>query len=61
MSQCLSARLERPQFVWTGDGRADQLAKYAQGCDVFVSEMTVDMVNLWAMKQGVRRCWAADD
>jgi len=41
-------------FVWTGDGKPDQLtAKYAQGCDVFVSEMTVDMVNLWAMKQGV--------
>ncbi len=41
-------------FVWTGDGRPDQLtAKYAKGCDVFVTEMAVDMVNLWALKQGV--------
>ncbi len=30
-------------FVWTGDGRPDQLtAKYAKGADVFVSEMAVD-------------------
>jgi hypothetical protein len=43
-------------FVWTGDGKPDQLtAKYAQGCDVFVTEMAVDMVNLWALKQGVGR------
>jgi len=41
-------------FVWTGDGKPDQLtAKYAKGADVFVSEMAVDMVNLWALKQGV--------
>jgi hypothetical protein len=41
-------------FVWTGDGKPDQLtAKYAKGCDVFVTEMAVDMVNLWALKQGV--------
>ena len=41
-------------FVWTGDGKPDQLtAKYAKGVDVFVSEMAVDMVNLWALKQGV--------
>lgn len=41
-------------FVWTGDGKPDRLtAGYAQGCDVFVSEMAIDMVNLWAMKQGV--------
>jgi ribonuclease Z len=41
-------------FVWTGDGKPDQLtAKYAKGVDVFVTEMAIDMVNLWAMKQGV--------
>ncbi len=41
-------------FVWTGDGKPDQLtAKYAKNVDVFVTEMAVDMVNLWALKQGV--------
>jgi ribonuclease Z len=41
-------------FVWTGDGKPDQLtAKYAKGCDVFVTELAIDMVNLWALKQGV--------
>jgi len=41
-------------FVWTGDGKPDQLtAKYAKGVDVFVTEMAVDVVNLWALKQGV--------
>ena len=41
-------------FVWTGDGKPDQLtAKYAKGVDVFVTEMAVDIVNLWALKQGV--------
>jgi ribonuclease Z len=41
-------------FVWTGDGKPDQLTpKYAKGADVFVTEMAVDMVNLWALKQGV--------
>jgi len=41
-------------FVWTGDGKPDQLtAKYAKGADVFVTEMAIDMVNLWALKQGV--------
>ncbi len=41
-------------FVWTGDGKPDKLtAKYAKGVDVFVTEMAVDMVNLWALKQGV--------
>lgn len=41
-------------FVWTGDGKPDELtAEYAKGVDVFVSEMAVDLVNLWAMKQGV--------
>jgi ribonuclease Z len=41
-------------FVWTGDGKPDQLtAKYAKGVDVFVTEMAVDMVALWALKQGV--------
>lgn len=41
-------------FVWTGDGKADRLtAKYAEGVDVFVTEMAVDNVRLWALKQGV--------
>lgn len=41
-------------FVYTGDGKPDWLtAKYATGADVFVSEMAVDIVNLWALKQGV--------
>ena len=41
-------------FVWTGDGKPDKLtAKYAAGVDVFVTEMAVDNVALWALKQGV--------
>ncbi len=41
-------------FVWTGDGKPDRLtAKYAKGVDLFVSEMAVDIVYLWALKQGV--------
>ncbi len=41
-------------FVWTGDGKPDQLTvEYARGADVFVSEMACDLVNLWALKQGV--------
>lgn len=41
-------------FVWTGDGKPDNLtAKYAKGVDVFVTEMAVDNVSLWALKQGV--------
>jgi ribonuclease Z len=41
-------------FVWTGDGKPDQLtANYAKGVDVFVTEMAVDMINLWALKQSV--------
>ena len=41
-------------FVWTGDGKPDMLtAQYAKGVDLFVCEMAVDMVRLWALKQGV--------
>lgn len=41
-------------FVWTGDGKPDKLtAQYAKGADVFVTEMAVDNVTLWALKQGV--------
>ncbi len=41
-------------FVWTGDGKPDRLtAEYGRGADVFVSEMACDLVNLWALKQGV--------
>jgi ribonuclease Z len=40
--------------VWTGDGKPDKLtAHYAKGVDVFVTEMAVDNVSLWALKQGV--------
>ena len=40
-------------FVWTGDGKPDQLtAKYAKGCDVFVSEMVLDIPALWSLKHG---------
>jgi len=41
-------------FVWTGDGRADELTtKYAQGVDVFVTECQSDLGALMAMKIGV--------
>jgi ribonuclease Z len=41
-------------FAWTGDGKPDRLtAEYAKGVDVFVTEMACDLVNLWALKQGV--------
>ncbi len=41
-------------FVWTGDGKPDQLTeKYGKGVDVLVSEMVVDIPGLWAVKQGI--------
>ena len=41
-------------FVWTGDGRPDELtAKYAKGCDVFVSEMQADLGHLNEVKMGI--------
>jgi len=47
-------------FVWTGDGKPDELtAEYAKGADVFVSEMAVDLVSLWALKQGVSQTMGA--
>jgi len=40
-------------FVWTGDGRPDELTvKYAQGVDVFVTEMQTDLGQLMSMKMG---------
>jgi hypothetical protein len=40
-------------FVWTGDGRPDELsAKYGKGADVFVTEGTVDVPALSALKLG---------
>jgi ribonuclease BN (tRNA processing enzyme) len=40
-------------FVWTGDGRPDELsAKYGKGADVFVSEGTIDSPALSALKLG---------
>ncbi len=47
-------------FAFTGDGKPDWLtAKYAKGVDVFASEMAVDIVNLWALKQGTSPLTAA--
>ena len=40
-------------FVWTGDGRPDQLTlKYAKGVDVFVTETQLDIGHLLALKLG---------
>ena len=40
-------------FVWTGDGRPDELTvKYSQGVDVFVTEMQNDLAQLMSMKSG---------
>jgi len=40
-------------FVWTGDGRPDELsALYGKGADVFVTEGTIDTPSLSAMKIG---------
>ena len=42
-------------FVWTGDGRPDELsAKYGKGADVFVSEGTIDCPVLSAMEVGTQ-------
>ncbi len=47
-------------FVFTGDGKPDWLtAGYGKGADVFVSEMAVDNINLWAMKQGLPSIFGA--
>jgi ribonuclease Z len=40
-------------FVWTGDGRPDELtAKYAAGADVFVSEVQSDLGFIASLKYG---------
>ena len=40
-------------FVWTGDGRPDELtAKYAKGADVFVTEVQNDLARLMQLKMG---------
>jgi len=40
-------------FVFTGDGRPDELsAEYGKGADVFVSEGTIDVPKLSSMKLG---------
>ena len=40
-------------FVWTGDGRPDELTiKYSQGVDVFVSEVQSDLGYLASLKYG---------
>jgi len=40
-------------FVWTGDGRPDELsAEYGKGADVFVSEGTIDTPFLSGLKVG---------
>jgi ribonuclease Z len=41
-------------FVWTGDGRPDELtAKYAQGVDVFVTETQADLARINQYKYGL--------
>ena len=41
-------------FVWTGDEAPDELtAKYAKGCDVFVTEAQADIGRLVGMKMGI--------
>lgn len=41
-------------FVWTGDGRPDELtAKYAKGVDVFVTEVQSDLGQLMSLKMGL--------
>jgi ribonuclease Z len=40
-------------FVWTGDGRPDELsAKYGKGADIFVSDGTIDTPFLSGLKVG---------
>jgi ribonuclease Z len=62
MDGCCAFRLDWNglSFVYTGDGKPDHLtARYAKGADVFVSEMALDIINLWAMKQGVSPLYGA--
>ncbi len=41
-------------FVWTGDGRPNMRdAKYAEGCDVYVTEQQPELVEISAGVQGV--------
>ena len=41
-------------FVWTGDGRPDELTlKYAKGVDVFVTEAQTDVGRLISLKMGL--------
>jgi len=41
-------------FVWTGDGRPSKLdAKYAKGCDVYVTEQQPELVEISSGVQGV--------
>jgi ribonuclease BN (tRNA processing enzyme) len=41
-------------FVWTGDGRPDELTlKYAEGVDVFVTECQTDTARIINMKYGL--------
>ena len=41
-------------FVWTGDGRPSKLdEKYAKGCDVYVTEMQPELIEISSGVQGV--------
>ena len=41
-------------FVWTGDGRPDaNTAKFAEGVDVFVTELQPDTMNIQSLKFGI--------
>ncbi|MGI9621242.1 MAG: guanitoxin biosynthesis MBL fold metallo-hydrolase GntH [Acidimicrobiales bacterium] len=45
-------------FVWTGDGRPDELSvKYGQGVDVFVTETQSDLGKMMELKMGVPDWW----
>ena len=45
-------------FVWTGDGRPDELSvKYSQDVDVFVTETQSDLGKLMELKMGVPDWW----
>jgi len=41
-------------FVWTGDGRPSKLdIKYAKGCDLYVTEMQAELIEISSGVQGV--------
>ncbi len=50
----MAAAVAATPFVWTGDGRSDELTlKYAKGVDVFVTEAQNDLGKLISLKMGL--------